>query len=510
MADGLKSTAGRGTPLRRSGKVFVMTVLGVPLLCSGCAFQRQAAGIAIDHNEFVAQTTNRQTVLNILRASQREPMHFTSFSSVGGRVQAAGTLGLNTAINGDGGTLTRTDTGVTSAGPTGAVTGTTATQTVADALTRGATNLMPSASVTVTTGTDFQIGINATDDFYRGIMGPLSSGIIVYYLRQNFPADLLSHLVVGRIELYAKITPPNGPEELILLRTIHNTPDDAVAADAFTNAIRCRRLAYAPRHTDASTLPVPISNLSGLTPEVLARLSAVTGQDGQIAYQLETPARNELALAMSPPDPEWCGPIQDDLRDRFNQWREGRGLAARAAGVLPDPGALTSRASAGSPTAATAITEGITGGGGASFSSKGFFDNLLPPGYKSELVVDMTIRSVEGVLYYLGEYVRGEDGRNVGGADHRPMLWSNDGCAGGSAGYCLPIIRVRPAAQIRAADRFVDVEYRGRLYAVPLAGGHLNAESGRSSQSISLVQQLLNLHRSSKDLPSTPLVRIAN
>jgi len=37
-----------------------------------------------------------------------------------------------------------------------------------------------------------------------------------------------------------------------------------------------------------------------------------------------------------------------------------------------------------------------------------------------------------------------------------------------------------------------------------------NFEAGRSPQVITLVQQMLNLHRSAKDLPSTPVVRVVN
>jgi hypothetical protein len=59
-------------------------------------------------------------------------------------------------------------------------------------------------------------------------------------------------------------------------------------------------------------------------------------------------------------------------------------------------------------------------------------------------------------------------------------------------------------------DILADVSYRRRRYAVPLSGAEIGPEAGRSSQTISLVQQLLNLHRSSKDLPVTPVVRVAN
>jgi hypothetical protein len=111
------------------------------------------------------------------------------------------------------------------------------------------------------------------------------------------------------------------------------------------------------------------------------------------------------------------------------------------------------------------------------------------------LTIDVTLRSVEGVLYYLGEYIR------------------NDGISpklAGECGYCLPIIRVAPAAAIPREFRFVEVTYRGTQYAVPISGAVLNAQAGRSSQTVDLVEQLLNLNRSSKDLPTTPIVHVVN
>jgi hypothetical protein len=74
----------------------------------------------------------------------------------------------------------------------------------------------------------------------------------------------------------------------------------------------------------------------------------------------------------------------------------------------------------------------------------------------------------------------------------------------------LPILRVVEVRELLASERFVEVQYRGRRYAVPLSGARLNARAGRSSQTIDLVQQLLNLNRSARDLPSTPLLRVAN
>jgi hypothetical protein len=169
--------------------------------------------MAVDYNDFVAQTTNRQTVLNILRAREREPMHFTSFAEVFGQIRGTGSASLGAAFNGDSGARTGTDTLVTNAGPNGVVTGTaeTVTDTVTDNI--GATNFTPSIGLQVTTGTDFKVAANTTDEFYKGILNPVSPATVIHYLRQGFPPDLMSHLLIGRLEFSAVITRPDGKEE---------------------------------------------------------------------------------------------------------------------------------------------------------------------------------------------------------------------------------------------------------------------------------------------------------
>ena len=90
MASSPRASSAAPSPARRN----LLALLAGSLLLGGCAFRTQATGMAVDYNDFVAQTTNRQTVLNILRAREREPMHFTSFSEVFGQIRGQGTASL--------------------------------------------------------------------------------------------------------------------------------------------------------------------------------------------------------------------------------------------------------------------------------------------------------------------------------------------------------------------------------------------------------------------------------
>lgn len=494
-------------------------VLVGSLTCSGCAFRTHVTRMAVEHNEFVAGATNRQTIVNILRAREREPMHFTSFGQISGRVQSTGQIGVNVTANGDSMTETVTDSTVTKTGANGQLVDESITGTVARAAAQGATNFTPSASVQVVSGTDFQIAVNAGEEFYRGIMGPLSAGTIVHFLRQGYPPDLLTHLLIGRLQFEAVIKEPgpDGEVHRLNLGTIENTPDEAESANSFAAAVRCRQLSYLPRPVAENRVPVySVSELAGLAPEVLARIRA--GEIPASSYEYRTSGRTEFDLALSEPDIEQCGPIRQSLERRVDQWVAARGLTRRrpppprnGSGTTSppsndpvDPLQMALRNVSGSEAVQTqagpAVSGGISGSGGASFSTSTYFDSRLPEGWTSELLINVTLRSVEGIIYYLGEYSRDEV--------TSPRLYSS--ACPPERPFCIPIIRVVPAGTFDPRDRLAEVEYRGQRYAVPLTGAVVSEERGRSSQVIALVQQLLNLHRSSKDLPSTPFVRVIN
>lgn len=460
----------------------ILAAMVVVLLCTGCAFRRHVAGMAIEHNDFVAQTTNRQTVLNILRAREREPMHFTSFASVSGKAQGTARVGFNTSVfAGDPETVTNST--VTKTGTEGALIDTSTTRTRAETLNPGVTSVTPSAEVSVTTGTDFILGVEASEKFYRGIMGPLSPGIVSYYLRQGFPPDLLSHLVIRRIEIQARITGPDGRQHQIPLGAFDNSPDELATAQtdeersqagAFEELMRCWQLSY-------NLIPAPSPAVG--PPEVrdFALALAATGDQ---ECEKETELRQSVA--------SWWRAQPAPM----SRQSPGQNAPPFTPSIAPATGTIAVTATP--PNDREQVTQGVGGSGLETLYSGNFFNGTLPSGYRGEIIIYITLRSVEGILYYLGEYVRNPD--------TSPKLRYRT-CPEHQR-YCLPIIRIVDASQVRPDMRFVDLTYRGNSYAVPMAGRELNADGGRSSQAISLVQQLLNLHRSAADLPG--VIRVVN
>ena len=543
---------------------------------AGCAFKPQTTGMAVDYNKFVADATNQQTVINILRARDREPMHFTSFSKIAGQATINANAEFGASIGGNTGTKIPIDVG----------------KAERTEFTDGATTFTPKVSVGVTTGTNFDIAINATDKFYRGILGPVSASTLVYYLRQGWRGDLLSHLFIRKIDSSATVKDELGKQIRLEFEdnSISNTPDDPDDAEAFGNAMACRTLTYRSVPSNGETLKISeVSELSGVSENLLPRLSYLTdkqtskklkdqsksskpneknlnyslvkklsghsynlsfsdqidkkkckdqktklfnlfeskfkeeviinrlikgkpltmrdsngkiypvtmidpnnGRKFPVTYTVTDPNTNEKKTITDNDAKEWTCAMPDEGKTRTNQSEKER----RFLSTKQSPRRDLFQESTGQTSASA---------DGATLASKGYFDDCLPLEYSDgNLEVDLSLRSVEGVIYYLGQYIRTNNSPEV-------MASNCENPSHSCQKISVPILTIKEGSDEVPADReFVKVIYKGQLYVVPSSGPNLDKLAGRSSQVISLVQQMLNLHRSAEELPSTPLVRILN
>jgi hypothetical protein len=571
-------------------RTITCAVIGA-LALNGCAFQKRTARMALDHNEFAAQATNRQTVLNILRARDRSALHFTSFGNISGKVNLTA-LGEASAIRNDN---SRSRQFNADGDPT---------QT-----TRGIPTLNATvrASATVTTGTDFTLAVNATDEFYKGIMGPVTQPVIIHYLEQGWPADLLSFLFLRRIEFYAGIrqhlttedcrkriqeasdagrnAPDDCTKELgdYRLLSVANSADRTEDSAPFAELIRCRRLAVGQSSPKATEVRFDqLSQIGGITdtnlPKVVDRKPAndrygvdfgrrapvltlaLTGDPLRTAQQSGEQDPERLKRIIAKDTAERCGPTRFMIQDAFARMARvaaaypadyphavaaigslpaalpvpdsGPNVLERAPlplGVLPvvqgyegrcivhpqaerrsnpllfeaqvkasrgDPAPAVAPSALLEPMAWTVPGPELAGRLGSSIDpllSRNYFGASARTGYEIDLKVLMTLRSVEGIIYYLGEYVRRGAGPCVRG-------YTGD--------QLVPILTIYKGKPRSPHDAFAEVDYRGDSFWVPITGPGIEAD--RSSQVINLVQQLLNLHRTSKELPTVQTVRVAN
>ena len=339
---------------------------------SGCAFRSQVSGMAVEYNEFVAEATNRQTVINILRARSREPLHFTSFSKVLGTARVEGTANLDIAANGDGADKLPQPGG-----------GFATSRKVL-----GATNWTPRLGVRINSGTDFEIGINATDDFWKGITTPVAPSTIVHLLRQGWERDLISYLFIHRIEFVGRIRDPAGTVIATLpLARFANAPDNEATVEPFSSLMRCRTLYY------------------GLV-EGAGRSEYGINFSENVATDFNPDAQRAD-----------CERLERQLRDAFVAGLRAQGLplppaAERTSGSGAGPapsGSADSFSGQANYVAGNQGTEAAPGTAlqdGAGFTANEYFRDLVPAGYRADLQIDISLRSVEGLIHYLGEYVR--------------------------------------------------------------------------------------------------------
>ena len=74
-----------GTFTRRFARLAACTLSAA--LLGGCAFSPQLSQVAVDHNRMVAKSADELTLLNIVRASRRFPLHFTAVTEVNGNAR---------------------------------------------------------------------------------------------------------------------------------------------------------------------------------------------------------------------------------------------------------------------------------------------------------------------------------------------------------------------------------------------------------------------------------------
>lgn len=171
------------------------SIICLPTLLSGCLAFGDVDRRATEFDQGVGSFQNRAILLNLARASLKEPMYFISV----GPANAQGQEDFRASMPSfeEGPKLTPT---------------------------LHAYTFSPGGSTYIDnqTYTSAQMNVFSTHDFYQGFMSPLSLEEVDLLLRQGYQRELIFYLTIAR----AKITPlgadfkPNGPPHYI-----YNDPD---------------------------------------------------------------------------------------------------------------------------------------------------------------------------------------------------------------------------------------------------------------------------------------------
>jgi hypothetical protein len=541
----------RGFALLRLLAPFV--VLG---LC-GCAVVDQFAGRAVQYNLQAEEAQEQALLLNIVRASLRRPMQFTSLQSITGTASASG--------------------GSTGAGnylhPYGyPVTSTTLARSITENLT---------GNVNFSGGPTFVVPVLDTQEFYQGILNPLPLQAFDYYLQQGFPPELIFDLFVQKIVITRidngscrQFTFTNSVRDELQFGQFQAFADYLIGSGLTAERVNSF-VSFGP--------PIPKISASetsaGDTARILEAYSKAStagldirqqGSGADASYRVQK-KNNVFRFCFAKPEPgaDWIGqPSSAMYCGNFN--RRGAVAGRDAQAETPDcvPGRTPAARRAPAAGAADAeprddfdsTSQGLHADGASEIRgirlSPEFLarvdrlqkarqeikevpgESLFNTGTFRGAVVSFKVytRSTEGILYYLGEVTRrrlftesalGEPPKFIQvktGLHHGtlPMSECDDQENGGvaqSKSDLRPLHRryaVTAGLNYRCENMFVidndgtsagsvlQVHYDGMTFSIPRD----NDRAGRTLQVLELAKQLLALNTSAKQLPATSVISI--
>ena len=456
-------------------------IILLSLTATACAFRPQLENVAVDHNAIVANTANELVLVNILRARERQPLHITAVSKLFGDAQLSGTVGANSALKGETPTVkTDKDGALVETSTAGGIDVTT-----------------PSFSLTASGRTSMDVTVFDTQDFYQGFTSSVPAGTLAHYLHQGWPDELLTYLFVGSVDFVVSKKVEEDPvlnakyKAGRVLETLVNDPDDAALSEDFRAFVNCYRLTVQPKSVPDRAL-VPLASVKELS---LADIAVLDGEkyDVDDVTPPGTPpverwvrrkGRTADSLALRKVDKEYR--VGEDARCGTNliEAAPAASPAALALGSYPFKAARFSFTDPNlDPLPFDLQADSDHGTVGTGFYQRG--SDKVP------VDVQVVLRSVEGVIYFLGQYIRAPN------PNYKLFI---------GPGNYVPIMAVTTT---RPAHQFVNARFQRVRYYVPGSPyGQLDAVGGRSSQVFGLVQQLINLQKSGKDRPATQTVRV--
>lgn len=472
-----------------------MRVLGAIVACAmlgACAFPSHVERFGVEYNTALAGMNNEQTLLNILRARDGMPTHFTSVSQFRGNINLTAAASINSQLRGEGltqaiasgfsnTTATTASTTTNMAAPGAAPSTSTVAGTVLTPVATGSTTstvaegvdlYTPQVTGQLVTGTGFDVAVFDTQKFFQGITTAIPFPTLETLLNQGIDNRVITALTVARVDFRASEA-RFGYSKGEIAAFVINDPTRPSEAREFAKFVNCYELG-------AGIVPAEATNVVALSritrgsdgkPVPLA-LDKVTLIDGQ---KVGLSAKEGIGSDPAKDDQIFLTRLTADKRvARLSQ----RSLqACTFAGdvirkvKLPDSKELTVAVpSAPSPRPI--------------YLGEGFLLVYDPVGkVLAPLPVDLelTLRSPEGLFRYLGAYLRDDNGATIN-IDGQPLFSITAG---------------------PDQDALAEARYRGKVYSLVNQRG----AGTRNAQIFTLLQQLINLHKEATERPTAIPVR---
>ena len=372
------------------------------------------------YNHTVDRAQNKLLLLNVMRASGNMPLLFTGVQVVRGN----GSISSGITLGGSASNSSTSQLGTQSIYSVG-------------------TTLLPSASLQVSDGFNFDVAVLDTSEFYQGLLTPISVDTFHHYVSQGLPAELLLHLLVEHLTITE-----NG------VRTTHANLPGTPGHASFRANLSFLLKAGISTETVVSRMPV-----------------------GPILRDNEL--KDVRALAAGTQGGLVLDPVPGGYRlVRFAKFSRFCFMAAaRDAPTVPQSTLCATSPQRRGPHEATQPLH----------ASRGDLET-------GNFTIQIQTRSTRNLFSYLGSVVRGQTEAGV-----PPLaLESPEGLAFDTLGKGHVLFRV--VKNDPRPDDIASVDYRGALYSVP------NDQQGHSATVMSLMVQLLSLSKSVNSVPNTGTV----
>jgi hypothetical protein len=495
---------------------------------ANCATVDKFSSRAVEYNLQAEQAQQQALLLNIIRASLRRPMQFTSLQSITGTASASGSItgGYSNTHQ----TPYLNQFGIAPLGSNPVVSGiATATGT-------------PTASMSG--GPTFTVPVLDTQEFYQGILSPVSPQIIDYYVHQGFPPELLFDVFVSSVEVIATDDP--ACEQFTFQNSVRNNLQfsqfHALADYLLSSGFTTERInePFGPQIAPARG-PLSAGD-AAKTVEAYSKAAEAGLDIGTEAHgyrlQKKTNRYRTCFTFQGRHKPSWLGATDDDIYCGH--------FSARQMSVKMGPRCSLLGGEQGVPEEGSSHFHGVkiadvvlerigrlqeAASASGTAADEDFFS--IKRFRNQHVTFRIHTRSVEGILYYLGEITRqhlnpefGEpritqvktslrygslppadcEATENGGAYQKKtdLIKLVDGAQPDDRPYyCENFFVLDTGPNVGS---FFSVEYDGNTYSIPADP----SRAGRTLQVLELVKQLLALNTSAKQLPSTTVISIVS
>lgn len=416
----------------------------------GCATVKpQITSDAIDFNKAVENTNNEVAFLNIIRAFKRMPRHYTAISDIKGNFTVGASAALESSI---GLKKSRVSQSTDVAG----------VLTSGSVVTSAAEALVPKFGTTYQTNPNYTVAVLESQKFYNGILAPIPHSTLTLFRHQGWDTELLIHLL---FEDMIFTLSSNGSSASYRIKN-----DSRIQGwhDIANNLVLRTRPNISKEKILLVTNTLDADGVARLL-EQKARTRACTSKDIQLNcranrdYLVYLPKTSSVGL-----DVFREGAMTSDARKHILS-----GFQGGDKGLLDE---YLEKCNVKMKSVIFSFQDNLA----ESMVTTDVSKNICKP------KLEISTRSVDGIVYFIGEYLRRTEEEKWPridiGQNHAALFTL------GSGDSVNPVL---------------SANLLGRTYNIPAED-----RGGRSMQVISLVQQLLNLNKSSDDLPRAQLIQV--